>query len=173
MKYVICLWLTLVAGLDLSTAGDKIELRWKTLDSTTYAEAKKGEKKILVDVYTNWCGWCKRLDRDVYGNERIASYLDQRYVLVKINAESDSKVKYMDTTYTESGFAQALGVTGYPTIVFFDSDSKPITILGGYVGPEKFLPIAKFIGEDHYKKSSWDDFKKEYDASEKVGKGGK
>ena len=161
---IVIFSITTITGI----AGNKLELRWNTLDSGL-AKAKKSDKKLMVDFYTTWCGWCKRLDRDVYGNEQIARYLNQQYILVKINAESGAKVTYKDTTYSETEFARAFGVTGYPTIIFFDSEGKPITSLGGYVGPERFLPIVKFIGEDHYRKMTWEEYQQKKEEKDEKG----
>ena len=144
----------------LTSAGDKAaELKWRKFDEG-FAEAKKTNKKIMLDVYTDWCGWCKRLDKDVYANEKIMAYLNAKYVSIKLNAESKSMVTYKDTAYSEIQMARLLGVTGYPAIVFFESSSDPITMLGGYVAPEKFLPIIQYIGEDYYKTSTWEEFQK-------------
>ncbi|MBI1802991.1 MAG: thioredoxin fold domain-containing protein [Ignavibacteriae bacterium] len=159
--------LVLLIAVAASYAGDppdsskaKAELPWKPF-TDGFAEAKKNDKKIMLDIYTDWCGWCKRLDANVYSDPDVAAYLKAHYVSVKLNAESKTQVTYKDTAYSQVGFAQALGVTGYPTIAFFDSHGDFITKLGGYVGPERFLPIVKFIGEDYYKKMSWDDYQKQ------------
>jgi thioredoxin-related protein len=138
-------------------AGDKPELKWKSFDAG-FAEAKKTNKKIMLDIYTDWCGWCKRLDKDTYGNEKVMEYLNQQYIVIKLNAESTSKVNYQDKTYTEASLAQAFGATGYPTIVFFDSNGEPINSLGGYLNAEKFLPVITYIGDDHYKSMTWEEY---------------
>lgn len=160
---VIILLLT-IAQASSKPPGDSIktkaELPWKQF-TDGFAEAKKSEKKIMVDVYTNWCGWCKRLDADVYSNPEIVSYMQNHFVSVKLNAESSTQISYKDTAYSQTQFSQALGVSGYPTIAFFDSKGEFITKLGGYVAADRFLPIVKFIGEDYYKKMSWEDYMKE------------
>ena len=58
--------------------------------------------------------------------------------------------------------ARKFGVTGYPTIIFLDSQGEPINSLGGYVNAEKFLPIIKFIGDDFYKTMKWDEYLTKY-----------
>ncbi len=137
----------------------KEAVKWRTLDQGL-AEAKKSGKKILLDVFTDWCVWCKRLDQNVYSDPSVSSYMEKYFVPVKLNAESETKVHYKDSTYTSAAFAQGLGVTGYPTIYFLDASGEPIDRLGGYVEAAKFLPIIRFIGEDYFKKMSWEDFQK-------------
>ena len=141
------------------TAGDKQELKWKTFDAG-FAEAKKSNKKIMVDIYTDWCGWCKRLDKDTYSNGKVMDYLSSQYVVIKLNAESKNKVTFKDKEYSEAGIAQALGATGYPTIVFFESSGEPITSIPGYVDAERFLPVITFIGDGLYKSMTWEEYQK-------------
>ena len=63
-------------------AGENSSLKWKSFDEGM-AEAKKSNKKLLVDVYTDWCGWCKKMDASTYGNAEVAAYLNQQYYKFK------------------------------------------------------------------------------------------
>jgi thioredoxin-related protein len=162
----------LLVGSISARAGDKTKLKWRSFDSGL-AEAKKTSKKIMLDIYTDWCGWCKRLDKDTYSNEKVVEYLNRRYVAIKLNAESNTKVSFGDSTYTETGLARSFGVGGYPTIMFFDSDAKPINRIPGYVNAEKFLPIIKFIGDDHYKSMTWQEYEQKDSSKATPGDGKK
>ncbi len=161
MRGFALLLMVALAGEAFAGGEKGTELQWKPF-AEGFAQAKKANKKVMVDVYTDWSGWCKRLDKDVYGNAKVAAYLNDHYVVVKLNAESSKEIVYKDTSYTERQFAQYFGVRGYPTIIFFDPSGEPITPLGGYVPPEKFLPIIKYIGEDFYKKMEFEAFSKDY-----------
>lgn len=150
----------LLLSLSVAIAGDAgHDLQWLSFDKGL-AEAQKSDKKILVDVYTDWCGWCKRMDRDVYANNKVASYLTQQYVLVRVNAESSEELHYKGKTYSEMGLAEEFKVTGYPTILFLDPNGNHITSLPGYVKADEFLGIVKFIGEDYYKTMKWEEYQK-------------
>jgi len=149
-----------------SRAGDKTELRWRSFDEGTI-EAKQKHKKILLDVFTDWCGWCKKLDRDVYSDKDVSAYINQVYVPVKLNAESGKALTYRNTQSSEQGLANTLGVRSYPTIFFLDSEGAPINALGGYVDAPKFLTIIKYIGSDRYKTTKWEDYSKETAAQQK------
>lgn len=120
--------------------------------------AKQKNKKVLVDVYTDWCTWCKKMDSDVYANAEVAKLIDANYVPVKLNAESSKKLSFDGNSFTETQFARAVGVTGYPTTLFLHSDSKPITLLPGYVPAERFVDVLRYIGDDHFKSISFEDF---------------
>jgi thioredoxin-related protein len=137
-----------------SSAG---ELKWHSFDSAI-ALNKSNKKKIIIDVYTNWCGWCKKMDSSTYKDAEIINYLDKKYLAVKLNAESDSKLFYEGVNYTEQQFSGAIGITGYPATVFMDENCKIITIVPGYLQPKQFLSIAKYFGEDVYKTQSFDEY---------------
>ncbi|HUN65900.1 MAG TPA: thioredoxin fold domain-containing protein [Bacteroidota bacterium] len=147
------------AGAPTDTAAPGGKLHWQSFNDG-FAAARQNGRKIIVDVYTDWCGWCKKLDKDVYGDPKVAAYLRDHFVLVKLNPEIKANVSYRDTVYSAAVFAQGFGVSGYPTILFFEPSGEPIDRLGGYVGADKFLPIIKFIGEDYFKKMKWEDFMK-------------
>lgn len=150
-------------------SGNKVELKWYKYNDGI-AEAKKSNKKILLDVYTDWCKWCKKLDIEVYENDKVAAYLKKYFILVKVNGEGSEKLKFDGKEISETQFTGAMGVTGYPTMFFLDSNGKPIDKLASFVPADKFLPIIKFFGEDHYKKESWEAFYKTYSQKESVKK---
>lgn len=139
-------------------------LAWNTFDEGM-ALARQSNKKLLVDVYTDWCGWCKRMDSEVYTDQDVINALQRKFVLVKLNAESDKSVTYDGRTFTEAQFAGSIGVTGYPSTLFFESNGKPITLLPGFVPPPKFLPVLRYIGDDHYQSLSFEEYLSKTDVS--------
>jgi len=137
----------------------KAGLEWMSFEQGVTA-AKEKNKSIVVDVYTDWCGWCKKMDKDVYTHEGVVKILNKEFVSIKLNAESNTKLTYNGKTMSQSEFARSLGVTGYPTTVFFTTDAELITTLPGYVPGEEFSKILTFIGEEHYEKMSYEEFRK-------------
>jgi thioredoxin-related protein len=133
------------------------ELSWKSFDEGANL-AKTEHKKLLVDVYTDWCTWCKKMDRETYTDEKVVKVLSTRYIVVKLNAESSKQLTYNGHSFTETQLARAMGVSGYPTTVFLDPDTKPITKVAGYIPGKDFINIVRFIGEDYYKTTTYQDF---------------
>ncbi|HZY10255.1 MAG TPA: DUF255 domain-containing protein [Bacteroidota bacterium] len=150
----------------LLLGSDKVEIQWMSFDSGL-AAAKKLDKKIIVSVYTTWCGWCKRMDRDVFTDQRVAVYLNENYVTVKLNAESDATATYKGKTGSEKTLARSFRVTGYPTTLFFEPDGELITSVSGYFSADKLLPILKFLGENHFKIMSWEEYFENHEKSDK------
>jgi thioredoxin-related protein len=124
--------------------------------------ARNSNKKVLVDVYTNWCGWCKKMDAEVYTDKEVSRLLKQDFILVKLNAESSNALSYKGNSFTEAEFARELGVTGYPTTLFFDQNSNPITNFPGYAPPGRFAKVLDFIGKDYYKSVSFQEYDKSH-----------
>ncbi|MBI3788327.1 MAG: DUF255 domain-containing protein [Ignavibacteriales bacterium] len=133
------------------------ELSWKTFDEGI-ALSKSQNKKMLIDVYTDWCSWCKKMDKEVYTDANVKKILSAKFVLVKLNAESHKQLTYNGEKLSETEFASAIGATGYPTTVFFKSDGQPITLLPGYVDGNRFATILTFIGDDHYKTTTFEQY---------------
>lgn len=133
------------------------DIRWKTFNEG-FAEAKKHNKKILVDVYTDWCSWCKKMDSQTYADKAVAAYLSKRYVLVKLNAESARKVRYKGRELTEREFSTAFGISGYPATLFLKPDGEGITIYPGFADARRFLDVVSYIGEDHYLTKNFDEY---------------
>ena len=116
----------------------KAEIRWLTLEEA-YALNQKQPRKIFVDVYTDWCGWCKRMDKDTFSNSEVAEYVGKNYYAVKLNAESDRSFKLGQADTTERQVARQLGVSGYPTVVFIYEDFRTIEPVSGYQQPDQFM----------------------------------
>jgi thioredoxin-related protein len=133
---------------------------WKSFDAGL-ENAKASHKKILVDVYTDWCGWCKKMDKEVYSDSRVKEYLAKNFVTVKMNAEAEGTIHYKGKIYSPAQLASAFGVTGYPATLFLKDDSDPITLLPGYMEAPMFLHVLSFVAENQYEKKQFDQYLKE------------
>lgn len=143
-----------------STAKNPVaaDVKWHSFDEGV-ALARQENKKILVDVYTDWCVWCKKMDKEVYTNGAVGQSMTTNFIAVKLNAESQKGVTFDGTPMNEASLAGTMGVTGYPTVVFLDPAAKPITKISGYMEPKEFASVLQFIGGDHYKTKSFQDYK--------------
>lgn len=133
------------------------ELKWYSF-SDGLKIAKSQKKKVLIGVYTDWCEWCKKMDKEVYTNLSVKNYLASKFILIKLNAESEKKHFFEGREYSEMELAYIFGVEAFPTTVFIREDMQPITAVPGYFPPEVFMKIITFIGDDYYLKMSFDDY---------------
>lgn len=126
---------------------DAQALRWYSFDEGI-ALAQQTNKKVLIDVYTDWCTWCKKMDKDVYTNPDVKAVLQSYFVAVKLNAESSRELTYKGRRLTEMTIARAMGVNGYPTTVFLYSNAEPLTKVAGYIESEDFVKLLRSVAEN-------------------------
>ena len=142
------------------------EIEWLSWQEATERVQKDANpKKIFVDVYTDWCGWCKRMDADTFQNAAVAAYMSEHFYMVKLDGEGKEPIEFKGKTYeyVPSGkkgyhqFAAALlqGRLSYPTVVFLDEGLNMLSPVPGYQKPGPFMNIARYFGDDIYKELDW------------------
>lgn len=146
-------------------------VKWMTFEEAV-EKSKTEKRKIFIDVYTDWCGWCKVMDKKTFNDPTVAKLLNEKFYPVKFNAEQREDVVFNGTTFKfiEYGgrgthqLAAALlnNQLSYPTVVFLDEDFKMLLPLPGYRQAPEFHKIAQFIGEDHYKTQKLEDWETAY-----------
>ena len=144
-------------------ADDK--LTWLTFEQAVELQAKS-PKKIIIDVYTDWCGWCKKMDKNTYTNDSVIKQINENYYLVKLNAEQKEDIKFKDKTFTfkpeykshELAVSLLSGQMSYPTTVFLDEDFNILTVVPGYLTPKDMNPILKYFGQNIYKSMNWKEY---------------
>jgi len=135
-------------------------LTWHSFDEGAQLAAQN-HKALLVDVYTDWCGWCKRMDASTYKDSLVIAELNRNFVAVKLNAEKDDEISYKGEKTTPRRLAsEVFGVTGYPCTVFLKADGEIISPLPGYREAPLFTLILRYIGTGAYEKQKWADFQK-------------
>lgn len=147
------------------------KVNWLTWEQA--AELNKSRpRKVLVDVYTDWCGWCKVMDKNTFQQPQIAKYINETYYPVKFNAEQRSNIEFKSKVYkyVRQGsrgyheFAAELmnGKLSFPTVVFLDENLNVIQPVDGYQEPARFQMIMTYFGKDIYKSMPWTKYEKQY-----------
>ncbi|MCX2679232.1 DUF255 domain-containing protein [Galbibacter sp. EGI 63066] len=145
------------------------EIKWMSWsEAIEKTDAEENPKKIFVDIYTDWCGWCKKMDKNTFNDPEVATYMNKTFYMVKMNAEGKEDIVYKDRTYKyisqgkkgyhELAAALLQGRMSFPTVVFINEQQQLISPVPGYMKPEGFLKIAKYFGDDIYKTTSWTDY---------------
>ncbi len=158
LKYIITLLaLTSIQGIAQ-------EIKWMTLEEAVLLQ-KKTPKKIMMDVYTNWCGPCKMLDKNTFHNADVANYVNQNYYAVKFNAEGNDVITFKEKTFSNPNYNPELAnrrnsphqltnyfqVNAYPTIVFMDEKGNLIAPIRGYQTPNQLELYLKMFKKDEHK----------------------
>jgi thioredoxin-related protein len=111
-------------------------------------------KMILVDVYTDWCGWCKKMDKDTFTDPRVVAHLKKNFYAVKLNAEDTKRrFPFMGKTFSEAEMAVAMRVNSYPNFVVIEPGLQNLAQLPGYREPAAFLAGLNELIEKAFKKT--------------------
>ena len=132
----------ILLSTSFTTPIEETKIKWLTLEEAQEL-SQETPKKIIMDVYTDWCGWCKKMDKTTFADEKVAEYVNENYYAVKLKADSNDKVTFKGQEFSKGELAQALRVTGYPTIVFFDEGFSRFQPVSGYRGADDFLDILE------------------------------
>ncbi|HZV69511.1 MAG TPA: DUF255 domain-containing protein [Saprospiraceae bacterium] len=147
------------------------QIKWLTWEEAQ-AQNKEMPKKIIVDVYTQWCGWCKKMDKATFENPNIASYINKNFYAVKFDAEIKTDINFKDKVYKfvragANGYhelAQEIlfGRFTYPTLVFLDEQLNVIQPIPSYQDPASLDKIMKYFAENYYKTTPWKKYEEMY-----------
>ena len=137
-------------------------IQWMTLAEAIEAQ-KENPKKIIIDVYTDWCGPCKLMDKNTFQNRDVAAYISKHYYAVKFNAEGNESITYSGNEFSNPNydpekkgrnathqFTQYLGVKGYPSVIFMSETNDLIMPLVGYQKPQQIELFLKMIKQGDY-----------------------
>lgn len=159
-KYLFALTLFFAISI---TAQEVQWISWE--EAVTLSKTDANPKKVFVDVYTDWCGWCKKMDKDTFQNPQVAAYMAENFYMVKMDAEGKEPIEYDGRTfkfvaqgrrgYHELAAALLQGKMSYPTVIFLDESLKMLSPVPGYQKVKPFLQIAKYFGDDIYKEKDW------------------
>jgi thioredoxin-related protein len=148
------------------------EVKWYTIQEAEKL-MKESPRPLFIDTYTDWCGWCKRMDQDTFSNSVIAEILNTKFYPVKFDAEGKEKVTFLGQTFINDGkygrahqLAVALlnGQLSYPTVVFLtlENDKIGVSPVPGYRNPKEMEPLLSFFADGAYKSTSWEEYQKSF-----------
>lgn len=151
----------------------KNEIIWYSFEEAVKKNLTYPKKKIFIDVYTHWCGWCKKMDAETFKNPEIVKYINEHYYAVKLNAERKDTVKYNGQVFVNpqpnaKRSAHQLAISllqrkmTYPSYVFLNEDNQMLTAVRGFMKPENFEPVIHYFGDNAHNKMSWENFQKSF-----------
>lgn len=144
-------------------------IKWMTLDEITVAQ-KTTPKPVIVDLYTSWCVWCKKMDESTFSDPTLISYINKNFYVLKFDAEAQQSVTFKDKVYDVQkinnrnvhqlawDWGNVNGRIGYPTIVILDNNMDKLQAFPGFKDVDAMTSLAKFYGDGIYKNKSWQDY---------------
>lgn len=170
MKKTILLVAIILISLGLKAQENKSEIHWMTFTEALAAQ-KKNPKKIMMDIYTNWCGPCKLMDKKTFTNKDLITYVNTNFYAVKFNGEGSGTIKYDGQTFKNLRYdpkkkfgrnsphqlTDYLQIQGFPSILFFDVDGSLIAPLSGYRTAKQLELFLKLFKTDKFKEIKSED----------------
>lgn len=170
MKKALIITLFALLGMN-AMAQEKIQ--WMSFEEAVERCTNK-PNLIFIDVYTDWCGWCKRMDQSTFSNPVIAKYMNEHFYAVKFDAERQDTLTFQDHEFVGTlrpdgrkgshQLAQAMlnGKMSFPSYVIMNEEMKIIQVINGYIEAQQFDPIIHYFGDKAYKTMSGQDFMKAF-----------
>ena len=155
----------LIGGMIFISSFSRLEDEPETIRWYTWEEATKlsesHPKKLLIDIYTDWCGWCKKMDKETFTNAEIIRLVNKDFYAIKLDAEQKEYIQYKEFTFKfnaahgrkgahELAVSLLDGKMGYPSLVYLDENHNRITISPGYKVVDGLKQELAYISEGHY-----------------------
>ena len=158
-----CLFLFLAVSLPAAA-----QIEWMSWEEAVAAN-KKEPRKLLVDVYTDWCGWCKKMDKTSFADPTVVAFVNEHFYAVKFNAEQKKTIKYQGHEFKFNPEATRRGVhdlaialldsrMSYPSLVYLDEQRDRISISPGFKTGDKLLSELTYVQGGHYKTKTYQEF---------------
>lgn len=143
------------------------KIDWKSFEEVEKLMQTK-PKKVLVDLYTNWCGWCKKMDAHIYSNPEVVAYINKHFYAIKFNTEQKEPITFKGKTYTlqqvgrnatnQLAIEMLNGSLSYPTTAFMDEKFQAMAVQPGYLKIQQMESILKYIATNSYKNQDYNTF---------------
>lgn len=164
-------------SVSLTVLSQGASINWIKVDDLEAAQARE-PRKVLIDVYTQWCGPCKMMMRNTFTHADVISYINDHYYAVKFDAEGPDPVAFKGKTFSNPTYvpnkpgrngvhelSRAFQVRAYPTIVYLDEDLEMIAPISGYKSPQQLELYLRFF-EDAWapgtSQEEWDTFQQSF-----------
>lgn len=171
MRKAILIFGFVVLGLNAAVSQETV--KWYSIEEAVQL-ASKEPRVLVIDVYTDWCGWCKRMDATTFSDPVIAEILNKHFYPVKLNAEGKEDVVLGDRTfkfidngrrgYHEIAAIVTKGRLSYPTISYVDDQGKVLEAAPGFKSAEQFKVYLSYYSSDAYKTKTFQEFNDSYQA---------
>ncbi len=140
-------------------------IEWLTIEEAAKRN-KTNPRKILVDVYTDWCGWCKKMDKTTFANPEVAEYVNKNFYAVKFNAEGTENIIFNNKVYKYNKGKEVhdlavnllKGQMGYPTVAYLNEKLELIMPIPGYFNAQDYQKVLSYINDGQYKKQPLDKY---------------
>jgi thioredoxin-related protein len=142
-------------------------VKWMSWKEMLVAQ-KTEKRKVIIDVYTDWCGWCKHMDKTTFKDVSVAASINKNLYAVKLDAESKEEYEFNGHTFkyvqqgrkgiNELAYSLLDGKLSYPSIVYLNEEFARITISPGYKDNRAMLKEVTYITDEIYNSKTWEEY---------------
>jgi len=167
MKKILFTFIFLITFSNLKAQ----EISWVSFEKAIELN-KKTPKLILINVYADWCGYCKKLDKTTFKSKEVIKLINENFYAVKLDGEGKEDITHKGYTfkYKQEGrtkyheFAATImdGKLSYPTTIVMNSDEKLLDRIPGYIDEKTMEKVLTFFSSEDYKSKKWEDFVKAF-----------
>lgn len=152
--------------------GSNEKIQWLKLEEVSI-KVKEQSKPILIDLYTDWCYWCKVMDKKTYSNSKVIDYINEHFYSARINAETkdvvnwNQKIYNYNNLYRINDFALYItsGQASFPTTVIIPAENEAPISIAGFLEPKELELIVRYFGDGDYKTKSFPEYQKTFKAT--------
>lgn len=169
MKRYLLLFVFITSLVNLGISQES-KVKWYSFEEAVKLNEKE-PRKIFIDVYTDWCGWCKKMDASTFSNPDIAKILNEKYYAVKFDAERSDTINFAGKEFINDGsgrrsphqLAVALlqGKMSYPSVAYMNEKNQLLTAVPGYYSAEQLKPVLMYFADDVFKSQSFQEYQKQ------------
>ncbi len=150
-------------------ATETASINWMSWSEAAVAN-KTDKKKIFIDVYTDWCGWCKKMDKTTFQDPAVIKELNDNFYAIKLDAEMKEDIDFNGSKFSfvkqgrkgshQLAYALLDGRMGYPAFVILDENFHRVMLTPGYQKVEQLVPQLEYTSTEAYKTQNFQDFAK-------------
>ncbi len=155
--------LSFILLLGITAHAGENGVNWLSMEEAQ-EKVQEEPRMVFVDVYTDWCGWCRRMTNETYAHPVIAAYLNDNFYPVKLNAEQKEPIVFQGNVFENENigerrashsFAIALlqGRMSYPSVAFFNEQMQLVTAIPGFRPPARMEALLAFFHTGTYLES--------------------
>ncbi len=169
-------------GDDSTTKDNKLKIHWISFEEAVKRN-EENPKKLFVDLYTDWCTWCLKMEKATFEHPNIAEYINENFYPVKLDAEAQRSITFKDKEYIfrpdegasgrgvhEIAIYLTRGRLNYPSVIFLDESVANPQPVAGFQNPIRMDKLLKYFGENYYKQIDWGLFSQIYQSPLEKGR---
>lgn len=171
MKKIFAL-ITIISIFSFKPSNEE-SIKWISIQELE-AALENEPRKVMIDVYTDWCGWCKKMDATTFKDPKVSKIVNEKFYAVKFNAESTEEITLKGQTYkfvpkgkrgyNELAAALMSGQMSYPTVVYLDENLDLLSPVPGFQKAKSQEIILSFFGNEIYKtETTFQEYEKSFE----------